>query len=72
MKFTFLATVVTAAAGAVSGVSATCYGTGETWGNQDVALNAIRHLCDTFFPGTYGPSGSVSTYRDKCINGNSK
>ena len=35
-------------------------------------LDVIRHLCDIFFPGMYGPSGTVSAYRGKCVNGNSK
>jgi len=68
MKFTTIATLLAAAAG----VSATCYNSGETWGDQNVALEAIKNECDWFFKGTYGPAGTPSGYKGKCVNANGK
>ncbi|KAI0011630.1 hypothetical protein F4779DRAFT_572654 [Xylariaceae sp. FL0662B] len=48
-----------------------CYTGGEPWGDVQGALAEVDKICPQF-TGIYGPSGTVSGYRGKCVNWNNK
>lgn len=56
----------------VSAASATCYTSGEDWGDTAVALRHAHRVCKKHLHGEYGPGGTPSGYRGKCVNGNGK
>ncbi|KAK4182028.1 hypothetical protein QBC35DRAFT_217032 [Podospora australis] len=70
MKTTFFLSAI--ATFFAASANATCFGSGEDWGDRSVALTTARNLCNSDLTGTYGPGGTTSGYRGACRNGNGK